>query len=72
MVPAGATFTADRIIEMALRQDFGPDPSMAALRNNLRMVDEDNIEEASWEYKKKYRDNNPLLQAEHHFADYNF
>lgn len=72
MVPASAEFTADRIIEMALRQDFGPDPSMSALRANLKMVDEDDITEKSWEYKKKYRDRDPLLQAEHHFADYNF
>lgn len=61
MVPASAEFTADRIIEMALRQDFGPDPSMSALRANLKMVDENNMTEASWEYKKKYRDRDPLL-----------
>lgn len=43
MVPAGAQFNADRIIEMALRQDFGPDPSMSALKNKLKMVDENNM-----------------------------
>lgn len=72
LVPAGAVFDADRIIEMALRQDIGPDPSMSALRSKLKMVDPNNLTEAAWEYKKKYRDMDPLMQAENHFADYNF
>jgi hypothetical protein len=72
LVPAGAVFDADRVTEMALRQDIGPDPSMSALRSKLRMVDPNNLTEAAWEYKKKYRDTDPLIQAENHFADYNF
>lgn len=71
MVPSGGEFSADRVIEMALRQDFGPDPSMSALRLKLKMVD-DSPEQPLWEYKKKYRDNDPTLDAQHHLAGHNF
>jgi hypothetical protein len=71
IVPAGGEFSADRVIEMALRQDFGPDPSLSAARLNLKMADDSNMQ-PTWEYKKKYRDNDPTLAAEHHFADHNF
>jgi hypothetical protein len=71
IVPPGAEFTADQVIEQALRQDFGPDPSMAALKMKLKLVEDDH-NQPRWEYKKKYRDNDPLLSHEHHFVDNSF
>lgn len=70
-MPPGAEFTADQVIEQALRQDFGPDPSMAALKMKLKLVEDDH-NQPRWEYKKKYRDNDPLLSHEHHFVDNSF
>ena len=32
LIPAGAEFSADRIVELALRQDVGVDPSRMAAR----------------------------------------
>ncbi len=69
MVPANGEFNADRVIEMALRQDFGPDPSLSALRLKLKAAD-DSPMQPLWEYKKKYRDNDPLMSSEHHYAAY--
>lgn len=71
VVPPGGEFSADRVIEMALRQDFGPDPSMSALKQKLKMSD-DSWSQPLWEYKKKYRDSDPTLEANHHFAGANF
>jgi hypothetical protein len=71
MVPANGEFSADRVIEMALRQDFGPDPSMSALRLKLKAAD-DSPFQPLWEYKKKYRDKDPLMSSEHHFAAHQF
>lgn len=68
MVPPGGEFSADRVIEMALRQDFGPDPSLSQTRLKLKHADGPHTQQASWEYKKKYRDNDPMLAPEHHLA----
>lgn len=32
---------------------------------------DENMESMVWDYKKKYRDNNPLITAEDQFAGYN-
>jgi hypothetical protein len=73
IIPANGEFSADRVIELALRQDFGPDPSLSGQKRNLRMMEEmdENMESMVWDYKKKYRDKNPLITAEDQFAGYN-
>jgi hypothetical protein len=71
LIPAGAEFTADRIVELALRQDVGIDSSKMAARQNLKLVD-DSPMQPIWEYKKKYRDRDPVLRSEDHFASHNF
>ena len=35
LLKPGDEFTADRIIELALRQDVGPDPSLSMNKENL-------------------------------------
>lgn len=40
LTPAGAEFTADRIVELALRQDVGIDSSKMTARQNLKLVDD--------------------------------
>jgi hypothetical protein len=35
------------------------------------MADDSNMQ-PTWEYKKKYRDKDPMLTAEYHFAEHNF
>ena len=67
MIPAGGEFSADRVIEAALRQEFGPDKSLSAARENLKLKD-DSAMQPIWEYKKKYRDRSPSVAAEHLFA----
>ena len=53
-------FTADRVIEKALRQDVGADPSMSMNKSNYQTLDPEDPFQASNELKKKYRDNTPL------------
>jgi hypothetical protein len=40
LIPAGAEFSADRIVELALRQDVGIDSSKMAARQNMKLVDD--------------------------------
>ena len=59
LITAGEEFTADRVIEKALRQDVGMDPSAAMNKENYQFRDEDTEDPRGpiFEYKKKYRDN---------------
>jgi hypothetical protein len=70
LIPAGGEFNADRVIEHALRQDFGPDPRLSGGKLKLKYAD-DSFGQPTWEYKKKYRDTDPMLADEHHFAEHN-
>ena len=63
MVPPRGEFSADRVIELALRQDFGPDPSLSSFRKNFKVLDDHMLTQVN-EYKKKYRDKDPLIAAE--------
>jgi len=49
-------FSADRIIEKALRQDVGVDTSLSSITSNYKQKDGDDNLAPTWEYKKKYRD----------------
>jgi hypothetical protein len=69
LLKPGDEFTADRIIELALRQDIGPDPSMSMNREDLQFRDWDDYDQPNWEYKKKYRDNTPIVNEHSYFAD---
>lgn len=71
LIKPGEEFSADRVIELALRQDIGPDPSMSMNRLNYQVRDWDDGMGANWEYKKKYRDNTPIIEADAYFADSN-
>ena len=71
LIPAGSEFSADRIVELALRQDVGIDSSQMAARQKLKQVD-DSPMQPIWEYKKKYRDRDPLVRSEDHLASHNF
>lgn len=71
LIPAGADFSADRVVELALRQDVGIDSSKMAMRQKLKYVD-DSPMQPIWEYKKKYRDRDPVVRSEDHLASYNF
>lgn len=67
LLKPGEEFTADRILELALRQDVGPDGSMAMNREDYQYRDWEG-EAANWEYKKKYRDMTPILNPSAYFA----
>lgn len=71
LLKPGDEFTADRIIELALRQDIGPDPSLSMIKEDYRLRDWDNNEQPNWEYKKKYRDNTPIINPDAYFAGEN-
>ena len=71
LLKPGDEFTANRIIELALRQDIGPDPSMSMNKEDYQIRDwEDNFG-PNWEYKKKYRDTTPLIEPDAYFAGSN-
>ena len=71
LIKPGEEFTVERIIEKALRQDVGPDPTMAMNPTDYKHIDEKNPSFPIWEYKKKYRDRDPVLNPEAYFYDYN-
>ena len=64
-------FSADRIIEKALRQDVGIDKSMSNMQSNFQYKDRDDALAPTWEYKKKYRDTTPLIKADSYYAQGN-
>ena len=69
LITANEEFSADRVIEKALRQDVGPDPSLSAKKENYKFMNfKDDAESISWEYKKKYRDYTPTIKADSYFG----
>lgn len=70
LMKPGEEFSVERVIEKALRQDVGPDPTLAMNTQNYKYIDEKNPSFPIWEYKKKYRDRDPVLNAEAYFYDY--
>lgn len=62
LVKATEVFTADAVIERALRQDLEPDPTMAKLYSNKKSIKEDF--DPLRHYKQKYKDNFPLINEE--------
>mmetsp|Transcript_1616 Transcript_1616/g.2856 ORF Transcript_1616/g.2856 Transcript_1616/m.2856 type:complete len:378 (-) Transcript_1616:177-1310(-) len=71
LLKPGEEFTADRVIELALRQDIGPDPSMTMNKTDYQYQDWDKNIQPSWEYKKKYRDVTPIIGPEAYDSNYN-
>lgn len=68
LIKPGEEFTADRIIELALRQDVQPDGAISMNRRDYRLRDWDSGEGPNWEYKKKYRDTTPIIEPNAYFA----
>ena len=71
LLKPGEEFTADRVIELALRQDVSPDDSLSMNKEDYRVRDWDSGEGPNWEYKKKYRDLTPLVEPHAYFAGHN-
>lgn len=71
LLKPGEEFTADRVIELALRQDVSPDDSLSMNKEDYRVRDWDSGEQPNWEYKKKYRDMTPLVEPDAYFAGNN-
>ena len=71
LLKPGEEFTADRVIELALRQDIGPDPSLSQNRTDYRLRNWDDLNKPPLEYKKKYRDTTPIIGPEGYYADHN-
>jgi hypothetical protein len=70
LIKPGEEFSMEKVIEKALRQDVGPDPTLAMNKENYKYVDNSNPSFPTWEYKKKYRDRDPVLNSEAYFYDY--
>jgi hypothetical protein len=71
LIKPSEQFSVENVIEKALRQDIGPDPTLAMNKVDYKYVDEKNSTFPIWEYKKKYRDRDPVISAESYFYDYN-
>ncbi|CDW82874.1 30s ribosomal protein s18 [Stylonychia lemnae] len=69
LIKPNEEFTAERVIEKALRQDIGPDPTLALNRVDYQFEDKNNLMFHEHEYKKKYRDKDPALNPEAYFYD---
>ena len=61
-------FSADRILEKALRQDVGVDASASGIQDNFHYIDEDDALALTFEYRKKYREKTPLVQPDAYFS----
>ena len=70
LLKPGDEFTADRVVELALRQDIAPDGSLSMNRENLKSEDWSG-DKPNWEYKKKYRDTTPVIRPEAYYSDFN-
>lgn len=68
LLKPGEEFTADKVIELALRQDVRPDGSMSMNRTDYRLRDWTQGAQPNWEYKKKYRDNTPIVDPSAYYA----
>lgn len=72
MIKPNEEFSADRVIEKALRQDVGVDSSQSVNKRNYKFDErENNALAPTWEYKKKYRDKDPLYDPEAEYAGHN-
>jgi len=71
LIKPNEEFTADRVIEKALRQDVGADHSQSLAKRNYKLGEYDDPTAPSWEYKKKYRDKDPLYDPEAQYAGHN-
>ena len=70
LIKPGEEFTADRVLEKALRQDIGPDPSLAMNKKAYKYGDMDSSIAPIFEYKKKYRIKDPILSSDAYYYDY--
>ena len=61
LIKPNEEFSADRVIEKALRQDVGVDPSMSGFRQDWRILDKDDPGSVVQHYKQKYRDTKPIV-----------
>lgn len=68
LIKPNEQFSADRIIEKAIRQDVGIDPSNSMPARDYQYLDRENPTDISWDYKKKYRDKTPTIDEESYFA----
>jgi len=68
LIKPNENFTADRIIEKALRQDVGIDPSNSMPARDYQYLDREDPQDISFDYKKKYRDKTPTIDEESYFA----
>jgi ribosomal protein S18 len=62
LVKATEVFTADAVVERALRQDLEPDPTMAKMYQHKRSIQDDF--DPLRHYKQKYKDKHPLINEE--------
>ncbi len=71
LLKPGELFTPETVIEKALRQEIGPDPTMATNKENFQMDTKHTHPMGPvWEYKKKYREKTPMLNEQAYFYDY--
>lgn len=59
LITANEEFSADRVLEKAMRQDIGADMSMSGFGLDYHFNDKEDALAPTWEYKKKYRDTTP-------------
>ena len=65
IIKPGEIFTAQRVIEKALNQDFGPDPALGMQRLNYKLDSEIDPKQVN---RRKYKDLDPELNPEAYYA----
>ena len=65
IIKPGEQFTAQRVIEKALNQDFGPDPALGMQRLNYKLDSEIDPKQVN---RRKYKDLDPELNPSAYYA----
>lgn len=68
LIGANEEFSADRVLEKALRQDVGIDSSLSNFKLKHQFHGIEDPTSITWEYKKKYRDTTPVVSAESYYS----
>jgi ribosomal protein S18 len=70
LVKPTETFSLDLVIDRALKQDIGPDPSLALTRKDFKLNEDLPVSYAYNKYKEKFNNKNPNLLLKDDDFDY--
>ena len=64
LIAPNESFTSQTVIEKALRQDIGPDPSITMMKKDLELLDPDNTFAPLMQYKMQNVNRHPIIDKD--------